>query len=147
MNQLISTFFGVGYLPKAPGTWGSLVALIIWWFVPIDDIFLQTSLIMIAIVLGVYTSAKFSKEINKSDPSEVVIDEVVGMWIALFIIPKSIFLYVTSFILFRILDITKPLIIDKAQKLPNGWGIMMDDVIAGLIAWMIVLGIYGIYIG
>ncbi len=141
MNRLISTFFGVGYLPKAPGTWGSLFAILIWWFVPVENIPLQLGLILLVLIIGIYSSTKYPDKIKKSDPSEVVIDEVAGMWIALFLIPKSLFLYLIGFIIFRILDITKPLIIDKAQNLPKGWGIMMDDVLAGLITWAIVFGI------
>ena len=78
---------------------------------------------------------------NDHDPSEVVIDEAVGMWIALFMLPHSIAIYSMAFILFRIFDIFKPSFIYRVQNLPSGWGIMMDDVLAGIIAWLICQGL------
>ena len=78
---------------------------------------------------------------NDHDPSEVVIDEAVGMWIALFMLPQSIAIYSMAFIFFRIFDIFKPSFIYRVQNLPGGWGIMMDDVLAGIITWLICQGL------
>ena len=79
--------------------------------------------------------------LNDNDPSQVVIDEATGMAISLFMLPKSIALYCIAFILFRIFDIFKPSFIYRVQNLPGGWGIMLDDVCAGIFVWLICQGI------
>ena len=78
---------------------------------------------------------------NDHDPSEVVIDEAVGMWITLYMLPHSIAIYSMAFILFRIFDIFKPSFIYRVQNLPGGWGIMMDDVLAGIFTLLICQGL------
>ena len=78
------------------------------------------------------------------DPSEVVIDEAVGMGISLFMLPHSFGLYLLAFVLFRIFDIFKPSFIYQIQELPGGWGIMLDDVLAGLFTFALVNGIAAI---
>ncbi len=85
-----------------------------------------------------------AKYLNDHDPSEVVIDEAVGMGISLFMLPHSFGLYLLAFILFRIFDIFKPSFIYQSQDLPGGWGIMVDDVLAGLFTLALVNGIASI---
>ena len=138
--QLASTFFYLGKLPIAPGSWASLGALMIWIFLPLSYT-LQTILIILLFIIGIISSNKMIIEMNDHDPSEVVIDEAVGMGIALFMLPHSIVIYALAFILFRIFDIFKPSFIYRMQNLPGGWGIMMDDVSAGIIAWLICQGL------
>ncbi len=138
-NRLIATFFYSGFLPYFPGTWGSLAAAIIWWFIP-EFLPGQLLLILITILLGIVTSNSYAKQVNKKDPSEVVIDEVAGMWLALLWLPKEIPYFFAAFVLFRLLDIAKPSVIDKVQNLPGGTGIMMDDILAGMVSGIIVAG-------
>jgi phosphatidylglycerophosphatase A len=140
MWQFAATFFYLGKLPFAPGSWGSLGALILWIFLPSSYI-LQMIMIILLFSIGVISSKKMAAAMNDYDPSEVVIDEAVGMWIALFMLPHSIAIYSMAFILFRIFDIFKPSYIYRVQNLPGGWGIMMDDVLAGIIAWLICQGL------
>ena len=140
MWQLTATFFYLGKFPFAPGSWGSLGALILWIFLP-SSYLLQMIMIIILFSIGVISSKKMASAMNDHDPSEVVIDEAVGMWIALFMLPHSIAIYSMAFILFRIFDIFKPSFIYRVQNLPGGWGIMMDDVLAGIIAWLICQGL------
>ena len=140
MWQFAATFFYLGKLPFAPGSWGSLGALILWIFLP-SSYLLQMIMIIILFSIGVISSKKMAAAMNDHDPSEVVIDEAVGMWIALFMLPHSIAIYSMAFILFRIFDIFKPSFIYRMQNLPGGWGIMMDDVLAGIIAWLICQGL------
>lgn len=121
--------FGSGLAKKAPGTWGSLAALVIAWFIT-PSIFT----ILIAFVLGVYVCTRAAKALNDEDPSSVVFDEWVGMWIAVWAIPHNIIWFIIAFVLFRLFDITKPWLIDKVQYLPDGWGIMMDDILAGVVS-------------
>ena len=138
--RFVATFFYLGKLPFAPGSCGSLGALLLWFFLPLT-FSVHLSLLIILFVLGVYSSNKMAKYLNNHDPSEVVIDEVVGMGISLFMLPHSFGLYLLAFILFRIFDIFKPLFIYRVQNLSGGWGIMLDDVLAGLFTLILVKGI------
>ena len=141
--RIAATFFYLGKLPIAPGTWGSMGALILWLFLPVTTS-VHLSVILILFVLGVYSSQQVAKYMQVHDPSEVVIDEAVGMGISLFMLPHSCGLYLLAFIVFRIFDILKPSFIYQVQNLPGGWGIMLDDVLAGLFTLAIVSGIASI---
>jgi len=141
--RFAATFFYLGKLPIAPGTWGSMGALILWFFLPVTTS-VHLSVILILFVLGVYSSQQVAKYMQVHDPSEVVIDEAVGMGISLFMLPHSYGLYLLAFIVFRIFDILKPSFIYQVQNLPGGWGIMLDDVLAGLFTLAIVSGIASI---
>ena len=141
--RFVATFFYLGKLPFAPGSWGSLGALLLWLLLPIS-FSIHLSVIVFLFVLGVYSSNKMAKYLNDHDPSEVVIDEAVGMGISLFMLPHSFGLYLLAFVLFRIFDVLKPSFIYRVQNLPGGWGIMLDDVLAGLFTLAIVHGIASI---
>ena len=110
--QFVATFFYLGKLPVAPGTWGSLGALILWLFLPVTAT-AQLSIIIALFVLGTYSSHKVAIYLKVHDPSEVVIDEAVGMGISLFMLPHNLGLYVTAFILFRLFDILNPIFYHK----------------------------------
>ena len=138
--RFVATFFYLGKIPFAPGSWGSLGALLLWFLLPVT-FSIHLSVIVILFVLGVYSSNKMAKYLDDHDPSEVVIDEVVGMGISLFMLPHSLGFYLLAFILFRIFDIYKPLFIYRIQNLAGGWGIMLDDVLAGLFTFALVNGI------
>ena len=138
--RFVATFFYLGKLPFAPGSWGSLGALLLWLILPVT-FSVHLSVIIILFVLGVYSSSRMVKYLDDHDPSEVVIDEVVGMGISLFMLPHSLGLYFLAFILFRVFDILKPSFIYRIQNLSGGWGIMLDDVLAGLLTFIIVKGI------
>ena len=140
MWQFAATFFYLGKLPFSPGSWGSLGALLLWLLLPVT-FSIHLSVIIILFVLGVYSSSRMAQYLDEHDPSEVVIDEVVGMGISLFMLPHSPGLYFLAFILFRVFDILKPSFIYRIQNLSGGWGIMLDDVLAGLITFALVNGI------
>jgi len=137
--RFVATFFYLGKLPFAPGSWGSLGALLLWILLPVT-FSVHLSVIVILFILGVYSSDKMAKYMDDHDPSEVVIDEVVGMGISLFMLPHSLGLYLLAFILFRIFDILKPSFIYRIQNFPGGWGIMFDDVLAGIFTFTLVNG-------
>ena len=141
--RFAATFFYLGKLTFAPGSWGSLGALLLWLLLPIS-FSIHLSVIVFLFVLGVYSSNKMAKYMDDHDPSEVVIDEAVGMGISLFMLPHSFGLYLLAFCLFRIFDVLKPSFIYRVQDLPGGWGIMLDDVLAGLFTLAIVHGIASI---
>jgi phosphatidylglycerophosphatase A len=157
LARCIATFFFLGRVPWASGTFGSLAALLLYAIPGFDNPVLLGPLIVAAFAVGVPSasavarsegnrltrSAESAKEMfqvsqhGTPDPSSVVIDEVAGMWIALFLLPRSIPVAVCTFILFRLLDIVKPQPARALERIPNGWGIMLDDVVAGLYANLI----------
>ena len=137
---IVSTCFYLGKIPIAPGTLASLVTLLIWPLIPLNY-FNQIIILIILFIMGIISSKIVAKEMNEKDPSEIVIDEVVGMGISLFMLPNELILYLFAFIFFRIFDILKPSFIYSIQKVPNGWGIMLDDIIAGFFAWLTCQGI------
>ena len=138
--NLISTFFYLGKLPKAPGTWGSLGALLVWTFIP-EDFFFRIIVLMITLILGFFACEITLMQGNEPDPSYIVIDEVVGLWIALLFVPKTVFFFTLGFILFRIFDILKPSFIYSVQFLKGSLGVMLDDILAGILSSLILLGI------
>lgn len=135
-HKLIGTAMGLGFSPIAPGTAGALGGAVVGWavmhFAPFPVIVLSF-LIGLFLLLGVHSAGKLESLWGK-DPSRVVIDEVVGMWIAMFMIPTGWPYTLAAFILFRFFDIYKPMFIRKAEQLKGGWGIMADDVLAGIYA-------------
>jgi len=134
--KLIATSLGVGYLPVAPGTWGALFAFNITYVLHINGHLSNPLLIFLVIaftLLGTLASYKLKDEWGK-DPSITVIDEVVGYWISLIFVPFHLYTFIAAFILFRIFDISKPLFIRKLEELPYGFGVMADDLLAGVYA-------------
>ncbi|MBT5955354.1 MAG: phosphatidylglycerophosphatase A [Candidatus Marinimicrobia bacterium] len=140
LSNLISTFFYLGKLPKAPGTWGSLGALLIWSLIP-ETIFFRVVLLSITLILGFIACENTLKESDDPDPSYIVIDEVVGLWITLLFVPKTIFLFILGFLLFRLFDILKPSFIYSVQFLKGSWGVMLDDILAGILSLLILWGV------
>ena len=136
---IIATCFYLGRLPIAPGSWGSLGALILWFFLPINYL-VHSAVIIFFFILGVYASKMLANDLDDHDPSQVVIDEAVGMGISLFMLPHSLALYLLAFFIFRFFDIFKPSFIYHVQNLPGGWGIMLDDVLAGFFTLSLVTG-------
>jgi phosphatidylglycerophosphatase A len=135
LSLWLATCFNIGKLPLAPGTWGSVFALILWFSI-IDSIDKYTFFFLTIILfgLGVFISTIALRYYDHDDPQQIVIDEFVGQWITLLFVQKSIVLGLIGFILFRIFDIWKPWIIGKMDKIRGGWGIMLDDVAAGIIS-------------
>ncbi|MDP4267908.1 MAG: phosphatidylglycerophosphatase A [Bacteroidota bacterium] len=134
LQKLIATFLGLGFSPIAPGTIGSIGGLLFWYIFQLYCILPNITLLIFIIVFfvsGVYSSFKLEAIWGK-DPSKIVVDEVVGMWISLFMLPFKWEIAIGAFILFRFFDIAKPLLIRKMENFKGGWGVMMDDVLAGL---------------
>jgi phosphatidylglycerophosphatase A len=148
----IATFFGVGRLKPGPGTWGSLAALLIWWLVATrlqaGPLVAETiALCVMATALGILACNVVVAESGISDPTYAVIDEAAGQWLALLgaimvqpvhALPHTVaadtWLALSAFVLFRLFDIAKPWPIRKLERLPAGWGIMLDDLGAGIYA-------------
>ena len=131
--RLISTFFGAGYFPVAPGTFASLiVALVYRWAAVRLSPLLYLSLIAAVFFIGVAAADLFARVLNQKDPRMIVIDEVGGQLIALFLAPVGWGWVLFGFFSFRVFDIFKPRPIRDLERLPGGWGIMADDVLAGV---------------
>ena len=140
MNNLITTFFYLGRLPIAPGTWGSMGALLVWCLIPVNFL-LRILILTVTCIIGYIACEAVLKESDDSDPSYIVIDEVIGLWLALLFIPKSLFLFILGFSLFRIFDILKPSFIYQSQFMPGAKGVMVDDILAGAFTLIILLGV------
>lgn len=146
MTRLIATFFYSGHLRPAPGTWGSLAGLIAAMLLHLAGGPLLLVLSTLAMfLLGAWATERHMKETGTHDPGEIVIDEVVGQWLA--VLPVSIGAshagvgitqlwpgLVAAFLLFRAFDIWKPGPIGWCETIPGAWGVMLDDVAAGWIA-------------
>lgn len=134
LARAVGTAFGIGYLPGAPGTWASLAAALVFLFVPsLAEGEISIPLASFTAAVGVWAGTVMEREYGK-DPSCVVVDEVAGQWLSLAALPASPLAVLAGFILFRLFDILKPGPVDRAQRLPGGWGIMADDLVAGLFA-------------
>jgi len=125
-----------GYSPWAPGTAGSLLGLLFFIIIPGFRDWILLAACMLFFFIGVWAASHVEKMENKKDASIIVIDEIVGMWISLLFIPSSMhwIWWMGAFLLFRIYDIIKPFPADQSQNWPVGWGIMADDVWAGIYA-------------
>lgn len=130
---LIATLGGIGFYTNAPGTLGSAAAALIS---AVIDVPLWA--IFILIILGIWASCRAEKVLaeiqnsaKKHDPGCIVIDEAVGVWLSILMLPKSFI--IPGFVLFRIVDILKPFPVYLFEKIPSGWGIMADDIAGGVI--------------
>lgn len=163
--SLAVTTFGVGYLPLAPGTWGSMVGVAIYllfgWFESSANASLKTlndaqisawihafNLIFFLLfcLLGIWAATRSTKLFRHKDPSQAVVDEVIGQLITFLFIPFTFSwkLILAGFLLFRLFDIWKPYPIDSLQNLPAGIGVCADDILAGVYAGVILSLLYAI---
>lgn len=137
----IATFFGAGLGKPGPGTWGSAAAILLWaafarFAHPTENALLITLLagVAVSIALGVPAATIAARESGRHDPGFVVIDEVAGQWVTLLGSPFDWRVGLLAFFLFRLFDIAKPFPVRRLERLPEGWGIVFDDVAAGLYA-------------
>ncbi len=141
-SHLFAAWFGIGLIQPAPGTWGSLVGLLIWYFAE----FLHSSIniiLPIFILFSWLVCSQASKDSDFKDHSAIVIDEVAGMLVALSFVSHGIVTYLCAFLLFRLFDIWKPWPISWVDKnVAGGLGILLDDLIAGLFAGGIIYTIF-----
>ncbi|MEJ6736387.1 MAG: phosphatidylglycerophosphatase A [Flavobacteriales bacterium] len=138
--KLTASALGAGYSPFAPGSMGAIVGCLALWLFEKYNLISTTStpipfigLIVITTILGIIATDKLEEDWGK-DPSKVVLDEVIGMWITMMFVPLSFLNVLIGFILFRFFDIAKPLGIRKLESLKGGIGVMADDILAGIYA-------------
>lgn len=143
---IIGTGFGSGFSPWAPGTAGALLATLVWlglsyWVSPYCLLWTTVIFILLFTVAGVWAANRLEPYWGE-DPSRVVVDEMVGVWVALLAAPAGYVWYAAgAFALFRLFDIFKPLGIRKMEQLPGGIGVMMDDILAGVYSFVVLLAI------
>lgn len=151
LPKLIATSFGVGFLPLAPGTWGALLAILLWlplyiWASPAVCFWATLAAAVIYTIAGTWASNESEKYWGK-DPVAACADETVGQWVSLLpLLPLSSgedaspwWMIIVSLILFRFFDIAKPLGIRSMEKLPGGYGMMADDILAALYSVIVII--------
>lgn len=137
--RYLAAGFGSGFLPWAPGTWGSIVGLIVWSRIA-SDMWSQLIGLVVLLFIALWLSMHFYHP-DQPDPGWIVIDEIVGMYVTMLLLPFDGMLMIIGFILFRFFDIIKPLGIARIQSMPHGLGIVADDVLAGIYAALLLNGL------
>ncbi len=138
LGVFIATGGYVGYLPGAPGTAGSVVGLLLGWPLSTWTLNAQIGVLLGLFILGVASASRAELWFGAKDHRAIVIDEIVGMLLALFSLPFHAGFVIVGFILFRVLDILKPMA--ALERLPGGWGVMCDDVAAGILTNIVLQG-------
>ncbi|HEY3919193.1 MAG TPA: phosphatidylglycerophosphatase A [Stellaceae bacterium] len=141
LARLTASWFGCGFLPLAPGSWGSLAALPLAWGIVLfgGKLWLLAAAVAVFIV-GCVAAEHATRDGTDRDPGWIVIDEVVGQWLTLLILPLNLLAFVIGFLLFRLFDIWKPWPVRWAERrYDGGFGIMIDDVIASLYAVIVIV--------
>jgi len=140
----VGTFFGVGYMKPGPGTYASVATVVIWWGLAHglqlghEGLFLATAIAMVVVTaVGIPASTIVAREATLKDPGFVVIDEVAGQLFALLALSPTWVHGLEALVLFRLFDIWKPWPIRYFEKFKGGWGIMLDDVVAGFFAHIV----------
>ncbi|MBL7197267.1 MAG: phosphatidylglycerophosphatase A [Candidatus Omnitrophica bacterium] len=127
--KILSTFFGIGYLPYCPGTWASLVGIGIYFLLR-NYFIIYVSVAVTILIIGFLISRQAEEKFGEADSSFIVIDEVAAILILLIFIPRNLILLILAFFVFRGLDILKPYPIKKIENFSGSWGIMGDDILA-----------------
>lgn len=134
LNKLIASFLGVGNIGKGAGSAAALITMLLWYWCyhPVfQNPVIHLSICGFIFLIGVYSSGKVELILGH-DSNQIVIDEVLGMCIGLLFVPHQLWMGFTAFVIFRIFDIWKPLYIKKTEKLKGGFGVMTDDLVAGI---------------
>jgi phosphatidylglycerophosphatase A len=134
MALAVATGLGSGYSPLAPGTAGSTVGVLLFLPLASRPVAVQAAAVVLLFLIGVAASADVAARLGRKDPGIVVVDEIVGMWITLMGLPLVPVVAALGFVLFRLMDVVKPFPARQLESLPSGWGIMVDDVMAGVYA-------------
>lgn len=125
-----------GFAPVAPGTVGSAFALPLWWAMRQAGLpWIEPLCLTLVVVAGAWSARVAERELGVEDPGPVVIDEVAGMFVTLLWMPVTWPVAIVGFLAFRVFDIVKPFPVGRLERWPGGWGVMADDVMAGVYAW------------
>lgn len=137
IEKFIGSGFYTGFIPKASGTFASLLAFLIFLIPGFENPTFLMVTISISIVVGVKIANKFEKVYGK-DPHQFTLDEFIGSWITLLFIQKKIWFLIPAFILWRLLDIYKPFPAKKFESINGGWGVVLDDIVSGIYSFVII---------
>jgi len=136
---VLASVFGAGYAPVASGTVDSFVTVVAIWLLPLTPLRIAVALVVVTLI-GIWAGSRVERLLGKKDPGVIVIDEVAGMLLSVILLPPTIPVLVTAFLLFRLFDIWKPFPARESQALTGGMGVMVDDLVAGVYALVLVLG-------
>jgi phosphatidylglycerophosphatase A len=142
LGVFVATCAHVGYAPVAPGTFGSLIALVLYYLIRRQQsTAVELGAIAIIAVIGLWSATEAEHHFGGIDPGPVVIDEVVGMLMTLALHPVNIWGAIVGFLIFRVLDIVKPWPARRLELLPGGFGVVLDDMMAGVYGNLLVWGL------
>ena len=145
LGVFLATCAHVGYVPVAPGTFGSAVGLVMFWLLRMTgSAGAEAAAIVAVLVLGVWSATAAERHFKGVDPGPVVIDEVFGMLVTLAFIPVGVAGAIVGFFVFRILDIVKPWPAQRFEALPGGWGVMADDGMAAVYGNLVMRGLVAV---
>jgi len=145
--QLLAFGFGSGLMPKAPGTAGTLAAIIPWLWLTQQSLPVYLLIVILSCLAGIYICGKTTEDLGVHDHGGIVWDEFCGLWITLIAVPFTWYWLLLGFLLFRFFDILKPWPINWLdKKVDGGLGIMLDDIVAGLFAWIILQVMLYVYL-
>ena len=129
----------MGKIPIIAGTFASIAGTLVFLFIPIESFLVKMIILVIILIAGAYSSFKIEKETGREDNQIIVIDEIAGVWLTLSIIPEGVWFTLAGLLLFRLFDIWKPYPIRKLEKVKYGYGVMLDDILAGIYAGVLIL--------
>ena len=143
----LATLGPVGHLRPAPGTIGSAIGGVSGYMIASYGSGILAAATLLVTIIGIFAADAYSQTTDRKDAPEVIIDEVAGQWIALIILPLDPWWFAAAFVLFRVFDITKFGPVGMAEQLSGGVGVMADDIVAGLLAALCLLGAEEIFFG
>ncbi|MEO5340548.1 MAG: phosphatidylglycerophosphatase A [Magnetococcus sp. MYC-9] len=136
----VATLMGAGRLPKAPGTWGTAVTMPFCWWAQQGGVGVQVGVLLLVLGVGTWATAVACRFYGRSDPPQVVVDEAAGVMVAMLAAPEGWFWLLVGFVLFRLFDIWKPWPVNWLdRKVPSPWGVMVDDLAAGVYAGVCIM--------
>ena len=138
-SVMVATFFGAGWLPRMPGTWGALAALPFAWLLSVaGGPWLMIAAAILLFLLGLWAADRYMDAVDVHDPGAIVVDEVAAQWLTLAFMPLEVWVYLLGFLLFRGFDILKPFPVGWLDRRMGGAiGVMIDDLVAALYAILI----------
>jgi len=145
LSTFLATGALIGFIPPFPGTLGAFEGIILYYFTSGLSLYFHLLITLLIFLIGVYAASSYAKEKGEEDPDEVIIDEICGAYLSA-IGKGTLTELLLSFIIFRIIDIGKPFPLKKLEKIKGGWGIMLDDVVAGFLTNLVVTFIKGFLI-
>jgi len=143
---VLASVFGAGYAPVASGTVGSFVTVVAIWLLPLTPLRIAVALVVVTLI-GIWAGSRVERVLGKKDPGVIVIDEVAGMLLSVILLPRTIPVLITAFLLFRLFDIWKPFPARESQALTGGVGVMVDDLIAGFYTLILIMGALTLFPG